>query len=123
MRSTSSPGTGMTIVEVLVAITVLSIGLLAAAATAAAVTRMLGRAHRAAAAATGAADRLERLRFGACHDAADGTDHNPHFQLTWSHTQTGRHSQIVLVVARYQSTPGRWRADTFATEVLCNRAG
>lgn len=110
---------GLTIVEVLVAMMLMTTGLLALAATSVAVTRMLARAHRAAAAATWAADRLERLRASACQETPDGTSHHGDVQLSWTVTQAGRDSRAVLVVARHRSTQGRWRTDTFQTEVLC----
>ena len=57
---------GFTIIEVTVAIVVLTVGLLGLVTTAALVTRMMGRGQRSAMAATFAQRRLERLRLAAC---------------------------------------------------------
>lgn len=67
---------GFTVIEVTVAIVVLTVGLLGLVTTAALVTRMLARGQRTAMAATFAQSRLERLRSAACIPAqrADGSD-------------------------------------------------
>lgn len=57
---------GFTIVEVIIAIVVLTVGLLGLVTTAALVTRMIGQGQRSAVAATFASQRLERLRLTAC---------------------------------------------------------
>lgn len=57
---------GFTLVEVLLAITLLAVGVLSLAATAALVTRLIAQGERSALAATFAAQRLERLRTSAC---------------------------------------------------------
>jgi prepilin-type N-terminal cleavage/methylation domain-containing protein len=57
---------GFTIIEVIVAIMVLTVGLLGLVTTAALVTRMIGRGQRSAVAATFGAQRMERLRTAAC---------------------------------------------------------
>ncbi|MGH7672329.1 MAG: type IV pilus modification PilV family protein [Gemmatimonadales bacterium] len=61
---------GFTIVEVLIAIVVLTVGLLGLVTTAALVTRMIGQGQRSAVAATFAGQRLEILRAGACPPVA-----------------------------------------------------
>ena len=67
---------GFTIVEIIIAILVLTVGLLGLVTTAALVTRMIGRGQRSSAAAGFAQRRLERLRAGACLAAkrVPGTD-------------------------------------------------
>lgn len=57
---------GFTIIEIIVAIVVLTVGLLGLVTTAALVTRMMGRGQRTAMSATFAQSRLERLRSSAC---------------------------------------------------------
>lgn len=65
-RAAMRPERGFTIVEITVAIVVLTVGLLGLVTTAALVTRMIGRSQRSATAATFAQSRLERLRSAAC---------------------------------------------------------
>ncbi len=60
---------GFTIIEVIIAIIVLTVGLLGLVTTAALVTRMIARGQRSAMAATYAAQRMERMRPAACIDA------------------------------------------------------
>jgi prepilin-type N-terminal cleavage/methylation domain-containing protein len=57
---------GFTLVELLIALIMLSVGLLGLVTTSALVTRMIGRGQRSADAALFAARRLERLRAGGC---------------------------------------------------------
>jgi prepilin-type N-terminal cleavage/methylation domain-containing protein len=64
---------GFTIVEVLIAIVVLTVGLLGLVTTAALVTRMIGQGQRSAVASTFASQRLELLRTSACPPVAQRT--------------------------------------------------
>ena len=75
MKTSANRG-GFTIVEIIIAILVLTVGLLGLATTAALVTRMIARGQRSSAAAGFAQRRLERLRPGACLPAlrVGGTD-------------------------------------------------
>jgi prepilin-type N-terminal cleavage/methylation domain-containing protein len=67
---------GFTVTEVVIAVIILSVGLLALASTGALTTRMIGRGQRSAVAATFASQRLERLRPAACIPAqrVDGSE-------------------------------------------------
>src|SRR3989475_3554184 len=65
---------GFTIVEVIVAIMVLTVGLLALVTSAALVTRMIGRGQRSAVAAQYAQRRLEMLRVSGCKSQAGGSE-------------------------------------------------
>jgi prepilin-type N-terminal cleavage/methylation domain-containing protein len=65
---------GFTLIEVLVAMVVFSVGLLGLAAGMAGLTRHLARARHAALVATAAASRLERLRAAACRLRTDGSE-------------------------------------------------
>src|SRR5438046_7732119 len=64
---------GFTIVEVIVAILVLTVGLLALVTSAALVTRMIGRGQRSAVSAQYAQRRLEMLRVSGCKSQAGGS--------------------------------------------------
>src|SRR2546426_10407266 len=79
---------GFTIVEVIVAILVLTVGLLALVTSAALVTRMIGRGQRSAVAAQYAQRRLEMLRTSGCKSQAGGSEElmrgsAPPDSLTW----------------------------------------
>src|SRR5205823_5075225 len=65
---------GFTIVEVIVAILVLTVGLLALVTSAALVTRMIGRGQRSAVSAQYAQRRLEMLRVSGCKSQAGGSE-------------------------------------------------
>ena len=67
------PRSGFTLVEMMVAIVILSIGLLGLASTAAVVTRQVGGGGNLATAGQVAEKRLERLRSLGCSKIADGT--------------------------------------------------
>ena len=64
---------GFTIVEVIIAVLVLTIGILGLVTSAALVTRMIGRGQRSAVAAQYAQRRLEMLRASGCKSPACGT--------------------------------------------------
>src|SRR2546427_10053832 len=79
---------GFTIVEVIVAILVLTIGLLALVTSAALVTRTIGRGQRSAVSAQYAQRRLEMLRVSGCKSQAGGCEvmmggATPLDSLTW----------------------------------------
>jgi len=87
---------GYSLVEVLVALTLLSVGLLIQAGGMAAVSRLIDRTRNAGRAATLAADRLERLRLSAgpasapcLGPAAGGANRVGHIIVTWSTVGTG----------------------------------
>src|SRR5436309_15750077 len=84
---------GFTIVEVIVAILVLTVGLLALVTSAALVTRMIGRGQRLAVAAQYAQRRLEMLRVSGCKSQAGGCEvlmrgSAPLDSLTWRFVAT-----------------------------------
>jgi prepilin-type N-terminal cleavage/methylation domain-containing protein len=121
---------GFTIVEVIVAMIVLTIGLLGLVTSAALVTRMLGRGQRSAVAASYAGRRLEMLRATACYSASVRSSvgpevlmrgGNPVDTLKWAITQAPNSttSWSILLTSKYPTTRGRWRTDTLETEVSC----
>src|SRR2546426_2047194 len=67
---------GFTIIEIIIAIMVLTVGLLALVTTAALVTRMIARGQRSAVASMFASQRAEQLRPAACIPAqrVNGSD-------------------------------------------------
>jgi len=120
---------GFTLVEVIIAILVLTVGLLGLVTSAALVTRMIGRGQHSAVAAQYAQRRLEMLRVTGCKTQAGGTEvlmrgGTAADSLSWHFTQwalpnqTAKHWQIV-VRSKYQTALGKWRTDSTETELSC----
>lgn len=117
---------GFTIVEVVVAMIVVSVGVLGMLGTAALVTRMLARGRWVASASTIASSRLERLRPSACiasqrTNAADTTTIIGTAQVinSWSFTDVGNSSYRVRLITSYMTGPMRTRTDTLEAMVVC----
>lgn len=110
---------GFTIVEVVVAVLVLTVGLLGLASTAAVVTRMIAQGDRYTEASTLANRQLEVLRSQGCSSLADGSTTVGRFQVSWRVTSVsgGRGRQVTITVV---SPTGRGsRTDTFSNTILC----
>lgn len=117
---------GFTLIEVLIAVVVLTVGLLGLVTTAALVTRMIGRGQRSAVAATFAARRMERLRPAACIDAQrlDGADtlyRGPSWVAInkWQFSDAGSDTYRLRLVTTYKTAQNRTRADTVETAIPC----
>jgi prepilin-type N-terminal cleavage/methylation domain-containing protein len=123
---------GFTIVEVIIAILVLTVGILALSGTSALVTRMIARGSRAAMAASFAAERMEVLRPQGCIARTGGSDtlyrgSNWVAINTWSwsavpiHAANGPNSSYsLLVVSVFKGPQNKLRTDTLETEILCS---
>jgi type IV pilus modification protein PilV len=129
MSATKSTG-GFTLIEVLVAITILSVGILALAGTAGTVNRLIAQGKRRTQSAQVAAQRFEILRRVAnqtatrCTSAsfANGTQSYASGYLkgvteTWTISTSGTMRTITEIVSR-PTTRGT-RADTLQTKVSC----
>ena len=116
---------GFTIVEVLVAIVVLSVGLLALLGTSALTTRMIGRGQRSAVASNFSVQRLERLRANACLVRANGADTlsrsgNWLAINSWTWSSLGSQGWKVTLTATYKTSQGQTRTENMETEVTCS---
>ena len=120
---------GFTLVEVIIAILVLTVGLLGLVTSAALVTRMIGRGQHSAVAAQYAQRRLEMLRITGCKSQTSGSEvwmrgGTPVDSVAWHFTrwdlanQTAKHWQVV-VRSTYQTALGKWRTDSTETELSC----
>lgn len=89
---------GFTLVELVVAVLVLTVGVLALAGTAAAVCRMVGWGQRLGGSAVAAQARLEELRAGGCGSLGGGRDSVGHYRLEWSVTSMGALRRVALRV-------------------------
>ena len=125
-RCTRGNERGFTIVEVIIAIVVLTVGLLGLVTTAALVTRMIGRGQRSAVASTFATQRMERLRVAVCDPAqrADGSETLMRGGAsvatnTWRITNVTANTWRVALSVTYTTTRARTRTDQMETIVLC----
>lgn len=115
---------GFTIVEVIIAILVLTVGLLGLVTTAGLVTRMIGRGQRSGAAAQYASRRLEMLRVSGCTSQASGSERlmrgsEPLDSLSWRFVNLGSNHWEVVLRSKYQTALGKWRTDSLGTEISC----
>ncbi|HEX9486796.1 MAG TPA: prepilin-type N-terminal cleavage/methylation domain-containing protein [Gemmatimonadales bacterium] len=115
---------GFTLVEVIIAVLVLTVGLLGLVGSAALVTRMIGRGHRSGVQVAFSQRRLEMLRSTACTNQATGTDvlmrgGVPVDSLSWQFVNRGNSTWQVIMTSKYQTERGRWRSEISETEISC----
>ena len=116
---------GFTIIEVIIAIIVLTVGVLGLVTTAALVTRMIARGQRSAVASSFGARRLEQLRATACTVRNNGSDtlyrgSNWVAVNTWSFTDAGNQNYRLKVVTTSKTIKNRVRRDSTETTIPCN---
>ncbi len=118
---------GFTIIEIIIAIIVLTVGVLGMVTTAALVTRMIARGQRSAAASAFAARRLERMRVAACIDVQriNGSDtlyrgSNWVSANTWTFTDAGNLNYRLKIVSVYKTEKDKTRSDSTETTISCN---
>jgi type IV pilus modification protein PilV len=117
---------GFTMVEIIIAIIVLTVGLLGLVSTSALVTRMIGRGQRSAMAANFAQSRMERLRAGGCIASlrVNGSD-TLYRGSTWLATNTwtwvdeGSSYYRLRNVTTYKTQQNLTRTDTAETGISC----
>lgn len=116
--------TGFTIVEVVVAILVFTLGVLGLASSAALLSRMGGRGQRSAAAAMFAARRLELLRVTGCKNQAPGTDTLYRGGTwiavnSWLFINATNNTWRISLTETYKTAPGATRTERSETEISC----
>ncbi|MBA3893069.1 MAG: hypothetical protein H0X69_05165 [Gemmatimonadales bacterium] len=117
---------GFTVAEVLVAVVVLTVGVLALVGSSAYMSRMIGRGRHATVAAMLAASRLERLRLVARSTSPPCTA--PEWQggsaaeagvlQSWEMLDPAGVARRLQLIVRYR-TPVGLATDTVVTAVLC----
>jgi len=115
---------GFTLIEVLVAVVILGIGVVALVASTGSSTRMIGRGRTSTRAVQAATARMEILRATAyrtspdCTALTSGVDSAATGVVTtWTVSGAG-FSRSLRVISTYQ-VPGRLKADTLLTQVRC----
>lgn len=109
---------GFTLVEVLVAIVLISVGAIGVARATAGMTRMLHRGDRATTASALAQDQMERLRATPCASLSNGTRNEQNvYRLEWGISHVPDRVRINLTT-RYPAN-GVVRVDSFQTTVPC----
>ncbi|MEX0691142.1 MAG: prepilin-type N-terminal cleavage/methylation domain-containing protein [Gemmatimonadales bacterium] len=109
---------GFTVVEVIIAIVILSVGIISLAGTAALVTRMVAQGQRYTEAAQLANRRFEILRSMDCATLEAGSATGGQFTETWTITTVGTNGRTLSVVVQSPTGTGV-RADTFSTTRFC----
>ena len=111
------PEPGFTLVEVIVALVLLTIGMLGLAGVARAVARLTSESARLATATALAGARVEQLRAGRCAGSASGSAANGPYTEAWS-TDVAGAARVVRVTVTYPAPPGL-RTRTLAAVIAC----
>lgn len=126
MTAVRTSKAGFTIIEVIVAIMVLTVGLLGLVTTAALVTRMIGRGQRSAVAGTFAQQRIERLRIAACIPAlrVSGGENLMRGSTvvatnTWRFTLVAGTTWKIDLTTTYKTYKNRFRTERMENTVIC----
>lgn len=111
---------GFTIVEILVAVLILAVGMLALASTAATVTRMIGQGQRFSEASTLAVERFEIIRAQDCDAMTSGSATEGAYTLSWTVSSVaGGNARSIELTVSSPTTRGA-RVDSFATTIACD---
>ena len=108
---------GFTIIEVVVAIMIFSLGILALVSTAATMTRMVGRSQQYNMAASLAQQRFEILKATACASMASGSATSGVYSTAWTVTAVTNGKQVAVTVTS-PTTRGS-KTDNFTTILSC----
>jgi len=109
---------GFTLVEILIALLVFSVGLLATLSALASSARSFSDGHARLTASASAAMLLERVRAEGCRgDSTAGSAAEGALSYTWSIEAITPQSQLMTVVV--SSDRGRAHADTFSATISC----
>ncbi len=113
----SSRRSGFTLVELMVAVLILAVGLLAMASTAAVIIRQVGDAGRMSVGASVAQSRIEKLYAGDCKTAQTGSATTRKVSESWTVTP-GTRSAAIVVTVTYVTSKGS-RTQSYNNIVVC----
>lgn len=109
---------GFSLVEVIAAMVILTVGVLGLAASSAAVGRLTTEGSRMAGAAIAASSKFEELRAGGCTLTSNGSDTAPGgYARTWTIVTSGNKETITLAVS--YSNGRQTRNTTYISELSC----
>lgn len=110
---------GFTMVEVMVAVVILSVGILGLTSTAASVVQMVGNGNRFSEVSELAAEQFEAMRTLPCAQMSDSSATRGPFAVAWAVTSiaSGEGRRIDLTVG--STTPKGSRIDRFSMSVSC----
>lgn len=109
---------GFSLAEVVVAVVLFSVGILALTRTSGAIARMTGLGRHASASATLASSRLERLRAEPCLPGATaGSTSTGQFREGWTVAPAGPGRALRVIINYGEGL--RARADTYETRATC----
>ena len=117
MRRHPSSANGFTLIEVIVALVLLTIGVLGLAGVARSVARLTSESARLATATALAGARVERLRAGRCAGLASGSAATGAYTEEWS-ADAGGAARAVRVTVTYPATGGS-RTRALAAVIAC----
>lgn len=111
---------GFTLVEIIVAIVILTVGILGIVGATAKMTALQSRGERLATAAFYAQSRMEQLRAAGCTLAASGNETLVGvYIMTWTVAAQVGGSRAVMVAAEYPTGTAAAAIDTFETYIPC----
>ena len=110
---------GTTVVEVIVAIVILTVGLLGLASSSATVTRMISRSQAYTEASALATQELELLHAQPCASLADGTKSVGMFQVGWAVDSIAAGEGRRIRMAVHTPTAQGMAVDSFTTSLSC----
>ena len=115
---------GFSLIEIMIAIVLVSVGVLATATSSALVTRMIAAGQRSAVASSYATERLERLRVNTCTVQAAGTD--TLFRggkwaaiNTWAFVNAGNGVWRIALTSSYKGYGNVTRTAQLEAQVVC----
>lgn len=109
---------GFTVIEVIIALVILSVGIIGLASTAGLVTRMVAQGQRYSEAAALASTRFENLRAASCDSLRAGSALAGQFTETWTITTVGTSGRRFLVTVQSPTGTG-FRTDSFTSTRFC----
>lgn len=109
---------GFSLTEVMIAVVILAVGVIALAMSAGAITRMTLQGGQTGAAAGVAASRIELLRATPCASLSSGTATTGRYSEVWRVTTENTNLRMVTVQVSYNTRSGT-RSATFSTKISC----
>lgn len=108
---------GFSLVEVMIAVVILTVGILALAGTSARVVRMISQGGRLGGSSLVAEGRFEILRSTSCATLASGYSAEGPYRVRWTVATAGFLRTVGLTVS--YPTGGATRTDSYVTHISC----